>query len=378
MGGNDNASETTTDLIGVSNVSTPFTTPSTEATVSLPTTAEINTEAAPETSAFIAPEYLTTQQTEVTTVEVVPDSSEPTEVTTTPETKATSVEVVPISSETTSDESSKSVTSDTTLPTSGLTELPTAEITIKSSSSYVSTSEISSVETITFPDTMSTEEHGSVTSEISTTAHTALITDTSGSVTTVTCEKTCIGVVIGLSAGVIVLVILISLLCYYRHRKRWIQKIKAEQSKADLWAVSACGNGLGNTIVNDSFMDFRLASPAPQTGQESSASQFHRGGSKACNPAPDIFTFDSETLRRNTFSAPENIITARMQVMLNSDEHARTMSDYRGRGRTVAAGRKPKGRLDEHVLLSHEEIFDDNIDPNILRDQGVSSFTTEL
>jgi len=96
----------------------------------------------------------------------------------------------------------------------------------------------------------------------------------------------------------------------------------------------------------------------------------------------DHFLFDSNTLRRNTYSAPHEL--DRIRVPNVGDEHAFVQSadnalsrgvDPRGRAATFTAKR---GKIDRHVLLKHEEVLDDSVDLNILRSQSSNSFTTEL
>ncbi|XP_052820908.1 uncharacterized protein LOC128246643 [Mya arenaria] len=199
-----------------------------------------------------------------------------------------------------------------------------------------------------------------------------------------------IGITVGVSVVVVVAVILVSIVCFLLKRRKWIEKIKDEQRITDLWSATA----YSNTIINDNFMDYQLASPAnirnsrlrtrrksskisDQSNQISQGEQFEQGA------YPDNFEFDSGTLRRNTYSAPDGLARLDMATlsentsnkgMTMSAEHARTL-EYRARASTFTGKRN---KLDRHVLLSHEELIEETIDAEILREQVDSSIVTEL
>lgn len=173
-------------------------------------------------------------------------------------------------------------------------------------------------------------------------------------------------------------------------------EIKEERRKTELWAAAT----YSNTIVNEHFMDYQLASPNLElqpTGNFVSFDSPHRSfafdydGAPPVHGAPSIhYDANSGTLRRNTYTAPEDITHSskscpeRNLEPLGNHESRLTQScdeSSRGRSSTFTTGKKFK--IDKHVLLKHEEELDRASIQHLKvtsgeSDNSVDVYTTEL
>lgn len=117
-----------------------------------------------------------------------------------------------------------------------------------------------------------------------------------------------------------------------------------------------------NTIVNDNFLDYRLASPNPVTvNMDTSDLDF---GFDA-PPQSVESKGENRTLRRNTNSAPEDIMQSskssperQKKSAVTNELWVNTSFDARGRDRSSTFTIGKKYKMDKHVLLKHEEELD--------------------
>ncbi|KAL4221703.1 hypothetical protein ACF0H5_019958 [Mactra antiquata] len=216
-------------------------------------------------------------------------------------------------------------------------------------------------------------------------------------------SKTTLIIISSVSGGLVLLLTVMSLLCCLRLRCKWRKKLTIERERTDIWSMRT----FNNTIINDNFMDYQLASPAtipPRSSakywRKSSAysersfnivDPLSRRSSKN-HPEDDVyprsgslgkrgsrdnqFCFDDSTLRRNTYSAPGGLDEPEVtsSALQYSDKQS---SNSRDRSLTFSVGKKQK--IDRHVLLTHEEIVEDE---KINKYAGVrprnSMYVTEL
>ncbi|XP_045163081.2 uncharacterized protein LOC123527579 isoform X4 [Mercenaria mercenaria] len=175
------------------------------------------------------------------------------------------------------------------------------------------------------------------------------------------------------SAGVVLLVLLMSALCFFRLRHKWRAKIQLERKKTDIWSMAT----YNNTIINENFADFQLAPPTntemrKSSGFSENSIQFYDPFTSDApqtqfssnqvvmrsNTLPPEEQFANSTLRRNTVSAPDELELS-PQAFKGPDSLGFSDNRYtlRGRSSTFTVGRKQN--VDRHVLLSHEELVED-------------------
>jgi hypothetical protein len=159
-------------------------------------------------------------------------------------------------------------------------------------------------------------------------------------------------------------------LCYRR------AKVQFERKKTDIWSMAT----YNNTIINENFSDYQLASTTNK--QNRKASKFSEDSIHFYDPFSETVSqsrfasnhddivlrnetlspetrADYSTLRRNTVSAPEELDTKLQALRVEPDylEFNEDRNTLRGRSSTFTVGRK--NNIDRHVLLSHEELVDD-------------------
>lgn len=132
-----------------------------------------------------------------------------------------------------------------------------------------------------------------------------------------------------------------------------------------------------NTIVNENFNDYQLASPTHDMRKSSGFSEksiriydpfsgsaphtqftFDNDIAGQAEKRPTEYVLEDSTLRRNTLSAPSELSST--SVLTNQDSVCVSDKRFntRDRSSTFTVGKKHK--MDRHVLLSHEELVENN------------------
>mgnify|MGYP000275954154 CR=1 FL=1 len=136
--------------------------------------------------------------------------------------------------------------------------------------------------------------------------------------------------------------------------------MRIERHKTDLWSVAT----YNNTIINDNFLDYRLAAPYPTTPQTDISSRSDTPFDFDYDEDP-LTMEDNNTLRRNTYSAPDGFTRPINSAPVTGKELAPSRDSWiqasfdaynRDRSSTFTLGKKYK--TDKHVLLKHEEELD--------------------
>lgn len=150
-----------------------------------------------------------------------------------------------------------------------------------------------------------------------------------------------------------------------------------------------------NTIVNENFNDYQLASPTHDIRKSSDFSEtsvriydpfsgsaphtqfsFDNDSAERAEKRPAEYVLEDSTLRRNTFSAPGEL-SSPTTVLSNQDSASASDKRFttRDRSSTFTVGKKHK--IDRHVLLSHEELVESNT-PEKFDTPTQSYYVTEL
>ena len=153
-------------------------------------------------------------------------------------------------------------------------------------------------------------------------------------------------------------------------------KIQLERKKTDIWSMAT----YNNTIINENFSDYQLASTTNKKNRKTSrfsedSIQFYDPFSETMSQSrfasnhddivmrnetlPAEARVDFSTLRRNTVSAPEELDSKLHTLRVEPDNlgFEDDRNTLRGRSSTFTVGRK--NNIDRHVLLSHEELVED-------------------